>query len=98
MLDFEYHLNASEELEAAYRWYLSRTPQNAFRFVDEVRIAVEQARRTPHTWPRYLHGTRRYRIKGFPYVLVYVEEEGKLFGIAVAHLNRQPGYWKNRLN
>ncbi|MFO0453014.1 MAG: hypothetical protein ACK52I_30875 [Pseudomonadota bacterium] len=33
---------------------------------------------------------------GFPYSVVYVERDGALLVVAVAHGARRPGYWRQR--
>jgi plasmid stabilization system protein ParE len=97
MLEVDFHPEASDELEIAYRWYLRRSPHAASRFVEGVETATRQACEFPERWPKYLHGTRYYRIVRYPFVLVYLREPDRIYAIAVAHLRRRPGYWKNRL-
>lgn len=96
MLESELHPEADRELEAAYRWYLKRSPQAAAKFLEGVEQAIGQAARFPDRWQSYLHGTRLYRVVDYPYALVYRREANRIFGVAVAHLHRRPGYWKNR--
>jgi hypothetical protein len=49
-------------------------------------------------WSAYLHGTRIFQLKRYPFGLVYIERGEKIIGIAVAHLKRRPGYWRKRLD
>jgi toxin ParE2 len=41
-------------------------------------------------WPRVM----RYRLRRFPYGLVYRLAESEIVVLAVMHLHRKPDYWK----
>ena len=94
---FEYHPEAVEEAAEAYLWYADRSDEAAEQFLSELRSARQAATDHPQRQAAYLHGTRSCRLRRFPYGLVYVERGNIIFGIAVAHLRRRPGYWRNRL-
>jgi plasmid stabilization system protein ParE len=40
--------------------------------------------------------TRRALVAGFPYQVVYRLRPAEIVIVAIAHLKRRPGYWKNR--
>ena len=40
---------------------------------------------------------RRCLLRRFPYGLIYHEELGDILNVAMAHLHRQPEYWRDRL-
>jgi len=40
---------------------------------------------------------RRCLLRRFPYGLIYHEELGDILIVAMAHLHRQPEYWRDRL-
>ena len=66
----------------------------------ETRAALDFGGAVPSladVWVDYLHGTRRYLMRRFPYLVVYRATPDKLQVIAVAHGKRKPGYWRNRL-
>ena len=42
-------------------------------------------------------GTRRYRVRKFPFALVYKEYADHILVVAVSHFSRKPGYWADRL-
>lgn len=96
-LNFELHPEAIAESVEASLWYETRSEDAAERFVVELEEAEEQIRQSPQMWARYLHGTRRYVLKTFPFSFVYSIEDTKIIGVAVAHHSRKPGYWKDRL-
>jgi toxin ParE1/3/4 len=97
MAKFEYHILAESEVDEAFDWYRDRSHQAAANFLEELERAIDQVIRYPDRWPVYLHGTRRYKLSRFPYVLVYLLRDDTVVGIAVAHLSRKPGYWRRRL-
>jgi toxin ParE1/3/4 len=41
--------------------------------------------------------TRKVIVKGFPFSLIYLDEEAGIVVVAVAHHTRRPGYWMDRL-
>jgi plasmid stabilization system protein ParE len=96
-LSIELHPRAIAEAREARRWYEERSPAAAGAFMAELDRAMEQIRQAPDRWPLYLHGTRRYLLKRFPYVIVYREVTESLQIVAVAHGRRRPGYWQRRL-
>jgi toxin ParE1/3/4 len=94
----EFHDEAGAEYDAAFDWYLERSPDAAFRFDAEVDRALTQIAAAPRRWASGPFSTRRFLLRGFPYVLVYREQAAeKIQIIAVAHTSRKPGYWRKRL-
>ena len=93
----EYLDDALVEAEEAARWYAQRSPTAAAGFVFELEAAVLAITETPHTWPAYDHGTRRFLLRRYPYSLIYRVEPARLVIVAVAHAHRRPEYWKQRL-
>jgi plasmid stabilization system protein ParE len=92
----ELHPAAIEDAAAARRWYLERSQQAADAFVAEVDRAVEMIAGASERWPEYIHGTRRFLLRRFPYSLVYRRRLDGVEVIAVAHARRRPGYWRSR--
>ena len=93
---FEFHPEAVREAWEAHHWYAERNPRAAASFLDELDHAQEQVETHPDRWPTHLHGTRRYRLRRFPYLLVYHATPKRIVVLAVAHSKRRPGYWKMR--
>jgi toxin ParE1/3/4 len=46
----------------------------------------------------YLHGTRAYLLRRFPYIVAYRIAEHRVEVLAVAHGHRKPGYWSDRVS
>ncbi|MCC7386497.1 MAG: type II toxin-antitoxin system RelE/ParE family toxin [Deltaproteobacteria bacterium] len=90
------HPLAEEEASAAAAWYAERDPAVSAAFFDELDQALDRIAEAPRRWPRHLAGTRRPMLHRFPYAVIYREEPGRIFVIAVAHGHRRPGYWTGR--
>ncbi len=93
----ELHPKAIAEARDAREWYEERSAAAAGAFMAELDLAIDSICEFPDRWARYLHGTRRYLMKRFPYLAVYRATADKLQVIAVAHGKRKPGYWRYRL-
>jgi plasmid stabilization system protein ParE len=93
----DFHRRAIEEARAARRWYGRRSAALANQFVAELDEAVRQIAAAPGQWPPHLHGTRVYRLRRFPYLVIYRETAISVQVVAVAHGRRRPGYWRRRL-
>jgi plasmid stabilization system protein ParE len=91
-----FHPEAVEEAIAAERWYRERSESAASAFVAELDRAVELIGEGPHRWPRHVHGTRRYVMHRFPFVVVYRVAADEIQVVAVAHGRRRPDYWQRR--
>jgi plasmid stabilization system protein ParE len=94
---FEYHAEAIQEAWDAFHWYDERSDSAAESFWEELTSARQSVTRHPKSWAPYLHGTRFFKLKRFPYALVYIDQGDRIIGVAVAHLKRRPGYWQKRL-
>jgi toxin ParE1/3/4 len=94
----ELHDEAATEYDEAFDWYLDRSPDAAHDFDSEFEHALAEIARSPRRWVAGSHGTRRFLLRKFPFVLIYRERAtGEIQVIALAHTSRRPGYWKNRL-
>ncbi len=94
---FEYHPEAISEAAEAYRWYFERSEKAAEGFWQELHRARQLVTGQPESWNPYFHGTRCFRLHRYPFGLVYVQRSNLIFGLAVAHLKRRPGYWRDRM-
>jgi plasmid stabilization system protein ParE len=88
--------DAIAEARAAFQWYQERSDTAAARFRDELDRAVEKIGKSPESWPEYVHDTRRYLLRRFPYFVVYQITSAEILILAIAHARRRPGYWMDR--
>jgi plasmid stabilization system protein ParE len=96
-LPVELHPEALAEAREARLWYAQRDPSAAERFMAELDRAIERVALSPTRWPAHLHGTRRYLMRRFPYLLVYRVKGDAIEVLACQHGRRRPGYWRDRL-
>jgi hypothetical protein len=95
-VEVRFHSEALAELVEAMDWYGLRSHHAKESFLDEFELAVARIREAPLRWPTYLLGTRKVRLRRFPFALVYDVGVDVAHVVAVAHLHRRPGYWRGR--
>ena len=88
---------AEVELAEAIAWYDGQAPGLGEAFLIEALRVFRLIEQYPAAWHPLSESTRRCRLARFPYNVVYAQEQGDLLVIAVAHLHRAPGYWRDRL-
>jgi plasmid stabilization system protein ParE len=92
----EFHPEAYTEAEDARSWYEAQSPGLGMAFIDAVQTAIDAIQDSPDMWPPYQYGSRRFFLRRFLFSLIYRYDTMKIQIIAVAHLRRKPGYWKDR--
>ena len=95
-MEVRFHSDALAELVDAMDWYALRSNRAKESFLDEFEFAASRIREAPLRWPTYLLGTRKVRLRRFPFALVYHVGVEVAHVLAVAHLRRRPGYWRGR--
>jgi plasmid stabilization system protein ParE len=88
---------ARDDLQEAVAYYEARRTGLGREFRQEVRAAVARIRRFPTGWQPLSEHTRRCLTRRFPYGLIYHVGEDEILIVAVAHLHREPGHWRERL-
>lgn len=89
---------AEVELFEAAEFYGTRAAGLRAAFIDEFERVVALIVDHPALGAPYEAGTRRVLLDRFPYAAVYRERPSdSLELIAVMHLHREPGYWRERL-
>jgi plasmid stabilization system protein ParE len=87
---------AIEEAAEARRWYASKREEAADGFLRELRAAYDAIAASPSRYAFYERPYRFYRLKRYPYLVIYRELDNMVDILAVAHGKRKPGYWKGR--
>jgi plasmid stabilization system protein ParE len=95
-LPVDVHPEAVAEAAAAYDWYRERNEIAAMAFLAELDRAMELISEGSMRYPVYLHGTRRFLMRRFPFAVVYREVREAIQVVAIAHGRRKPGYWEKR--
>jgi toxin ParE2 len=88
---------ARAELDAAAEWYEAARAGLGAQFLDEFESGVSKITATPHAWHPLGSRLRRFRLRRFPYGIIYLVATEEIVIIAVAHLHRRPDYWRERL-
>jgi len=103
-MDLPFDDEAVVELEAAAVWYERERDGYGERFVDEVEARVQRAAQFPGSGPRVLiaglgseFDVRRFPLNRFPYEVITAMVGEQRAVIAIAHMKRRPGYWRERL-
>ena len=93
-----FHPEARKEMREAAEYYDRQSPGLGLRMVSELerefaRLLNNPLRNAPDALQR-----RKWRLKKFPYQIIYRAEAERVFVLAIAHNRRAPGYWKEREN
>ena len=67
------------------------------RFLQAVKATESIVLKHPLSGQPYEAGTRKHRVRKFPFALIYKEFPDRVMVFAVAHFSRKPGYWIERL-
>jgi toxin ParE1/3/4 len=88
------HQDAEAELRQALDYYERQRIGLGGRFRRELEAALQRVRENPQAYAIEDDlGTRYCPVNRFPYTLVYVELDDRIWVAAVAHQRRRPCYW-----
>lgn len=92
---------ARVELEEAALWYEARRAGLGDRYLAVVRATERLIEQVPGSGAiiaasRARGSLRRARVHGFPYALIYMTRARTIWILAVAHMRRRPGFWRDR--
>jgi hypothetical protein len=92
-----FHPDAEAEFDKAIEYYEQLQPGLGIEFAEEIYATNTRIIQYPNAWSALSKNSRRCLVNRFPYGVVYQIKSRSLRIIAVAHLHRRPGYWKERL-
>ncbi len=89
---------AEADIEAAMEWYEDRRVGLGFEFLVAFREATRKITETPLAFSKYelLPNTRdfrRYRLRRFPYIVIFQIRPDEIVVFAVSHAHRRPNFW-----
>lgn len=96
-MKFYFHPEAEAEFDRSVNYYEQCKPGLGLEFAEEVYATIGRIIQYPAAWFALSKNSRRCLVNRFPYGVIYQIKSRALRIIAVAHLNRRPGYWKERL-
>lgn len=94
---FYFHPLADKEFDESVQYYEDCQGGLGLEFAEEVYAAIRRVSEYPDAWSEMSKNTRRCLVSRFPYGVIFQVKSGMLRIIAVANLNRRPGYWKDRV-
>ena len=96
MTKAEFHPAAESELLGAARYYENQAQNLGLEFISAVEATSDHICQFPDSGHAFGQRLRRFLVRRFPYTLVYRAEPNRILILAVAHLRRKPGYWRDR--
>lgn len=81
----------------AVQFYESRQCGSGGEFLNEIEGSIESILRNPKQHGVLEGDVRIARTRRFPYGLLFTIEPDGILVVAVMHLHRNPGYWKQRV-
>src|SRR5439155_12663895 len=94
------HSEAKAELQVSVSYYRERGGAKlAERFKEHIKAGYKAILANPERFPpaRDLPGVQKFRLRHFPFALLYVRRSDYIWIVAVAHGSRKPGYWTDRV-
>lgn len=96
MKPVKFHVDAEAEMIEAALWYEKQQINLGKRFLVSVQNAINKISINPILYPFVESDIRRCLIKTFPFGILFRNKPRRIEIIAVMHLHRNPGYWKDR--
>ncbi|MDA0841437.1 MAG: type II toxin-antitoxin system RelE/ParE family toxin [Planctomycetota bacterium] len=97
MAELIYHPEALSEAREVAVYYESNRDGLGREFLKAVDAAIERIEQFPEAWRKISGDFRRILLRRFPYGIIYSYLNDVIYVVAVMHLKRKPGYWKDRL-
>ncbi len=96
-MNYFFNEKARAEFLAAMRYYEAEQPGLGRRFLREADRCLEHARAFPEAFAKVDDQCRRAPMRRFPYGVIYRRRGERLEVMAVMHLHREPGYWRDQV-
>ena len=93
----KYRVEATEDVEAAIRYYQSQDSTVGERFAEAVIRQVDRISEDCEIGFPSAAGTRTQPVPGFPYGIVFKDYGVSVLIVAVYHWSRRPEAWSERL-
>ena len=89
-------LPARQELTEAVRYFNLQQVRLGDEFRDEAWETIKRIKDFPLAWHPLGGNIRRCQMRRFSYGIIYEPSVLEIVVIAVAHMHREPEYWRNR--
>ncbi|MFO0442564.1 MAG: type II toxin-antitoxin system RelE/ParE family toxin [bacterium] len=84
------------EYQESAGWYRERSLQAAERFIREVELAIDAICHDPPRYQPVRGGFRVFRLRRFPFKIIYHHTDDLVTVYAVFHERRRPDVWRDR--
>ena len=88
---------AEADMEEAYDFLEQRRSGLGDEFAAQLEAGFHRIAEAPNRWPELEPGFRRYRLAMFKYCIIYRVVVDRAEVVAVWHLARRPGSWRQNL-
>jgi toxin ParE1/3/4 len=96
-LPIRFLVEARDEYDDAADWYEQQKPGLGAVFTARVDEAITRVAANPQMHAIVFGEMRKALVRGFPYVVYYVERPGELVIMSVFHTSRDPAIWQSRV-
>ena len=96
-MKYSFHPEAESEFIGAINYYEDKEKGLGYDFALEAYSTIQRILTHPKAWTVIEDNIRRSLLRRFPFGILYSHTEEEIFIVAVMHLNREPGYWKERI-
>ena len=96
-MNLNWESGATREFVEAAGYFGNIDPDLGDRFISAVEVAIARLKAAPQLFRRFDGAARKVRVERFPYAVVYWLDGDVIHIIAVLHLHREPGYWRERI-
>ena len=96
MMQVRFHPEAESEMTGAAAWYEAQQTNLGKRYLTCVEDAINHIRINPQLYACIDGDVRRCLTKTFPFGVLFRVDQDSIQILAVMHLHREPGYWKDR--
>jgi hypothetical protein len=91
------HPEGDEEFAGAVRYYSQIAPELGARFYREMERLIHEVCADPERFCKFDPPARRHFSHDFPYAVIFLEKPGYIWIVALMHMKRRSGYWRERL-
>jgi toxin ParE1/3/4 len=88
---------ADKELHDAVNYYNDQLMGLGDQFFTEFETGLSLISKFPHYWEKVGANTRRFILKRFPYLILFIQEKDRIIITAVAHQHRHPDSYNRDL-
>ena len=95
MLNF--HPEAVLEIKRSIQWYGDQSKKAEEKLKEELNRGFERIIAFPLSYPEKYKTYRAYKLKSFPFLIVYTLRSDDIFILAIFHTSRNPNILENRI-